>query len=92
MNNVNRLLNKKEREKFEQLGNGGMGMGKGYGNQMFISAVNPGQFYSKSNKRGKIMLNPLGSNSGNKVEVSFKATVEINNKMPLIGNKKLQFV
>ena len=90
LNNVNRLLNKKEREKFEQLGNGGMG--KGYGNPMFISAANPGQMYSKSNKRGKIMLNPLGSNSGNKVEVSFKATVEINNKMPLIGNKKLQFV
>ena len=90
MSNVNRLLNRKEREKFEQLGNGGMG--KGYGNQMFISAANPGQIYSKSNKRGKIMLNPLGSNSGNKVEVSFKATVEINNKMPLIGNKKLQFV
>jgi hypothetical protein len=90
LNNVNRLLNKKERERFEQLGNGGMG--KGYGNQMYISAANPGQMYSKSNKRGKIMLNPLGSNSGNKVEVSFKATVEINNKMPLIGNKKLQFV
>ncbi len=90
MNNINRLLNRKEREKFEQLGNGGMG--KGYGNQMYVSAANPGQMFSKSNKRGKIMLNPLGSNSGNKVEVSFKATVEINNKMPLIGNKKLQFV
>ena len=90
LSNVNRLLNKKEREKFKQLGNGGMG--KGYGNKMFISAANPGQKFANSSRYGKIMLNPLGSNSGNKVEVSFKATVEINNKMPLIGNKKLQFV
>ena len=78
MNNVNKILmSKKEREKFEQLSNG---MNKGYLNPM----------YDSSNKHRKIMLNPLGSNTGNNIEVSFKATVEINNKMPpIIGNKKI---
>ena len=78
MNNINKILmSKKEREKFEQLSNG---MNKGYLNPM----------YESSNKHKKIFLNPLGSNNGNNIEVSFKATVEINNKMPpIIGNKKI---
>ena len=36
------------------------------------------------------MLNPLGTNNP-KLEVSFKATVAINNRMPpIIGNKKIK--
>ena len=37
---------------------------------------------------GKIYLNPLGGQSLNKVEVSFKATLDLNNLPPVIGNKK----
>ena len=77
MNNINKILmRKKEREKFEQLSNG---MNKGYLNPM----------HESPNKHRKIILNPLGSDNGNNIEVSFKATVEINNKMPPIGNKKI---
>ena len=77
MNNINKILmSKKEREKFEQLSNG---MNNGY--------LNP--LHESPNKHRKIILNPLGSDNGNNIEVSFKATVEINNKMPPIGNKKI---
>ena len=37
---------------------------------------------------GKIYLNPLGGQNLNKVEVSFKATLDLNNLPPVIGNKK----
>ena len=83
-------MNQKEREKYEGLSNGGI-KGKPLLNPMYISATNPHNFFSNKNKNGKIILNPLGNN-GNKLEVSFKATVEINNNRmpPIIGNKKLK--
>ena len=90
-NNINRILmNEKERKKFEELGNGG-NSNKTYLNPMFVSATNPGQVFGKGNKHGKLVLNPLGNNNPNKLEVSKKATVEINNRMPpIIGNKKIK--
>ena len=90
-NNINRILmNEKERKKFEELTNGANG-NKSYLNPMYISANNPGQIYNKGNKHGKVVLNPLGNNNPNKFEVSIKATVEINNRMPpIIGNKKIK--
>ena len=90
-NNINRILmNEKERKKFEELTNGANG-NNSYLNPMYVSANNPGQIYSKGNKHGKVMLNPLGNNNPNKFEVSIKATVEINNRMPpIIGNKKIK--
>ncbi len=89
-NNINRILmNQKEREKFEGLSNGGLN--KQLLNPMFVSASNPSKLFSNGNKHGKVILNPLGANNGNKLEVSFKATVEINNRMPpIIGNKKIK--
>ena len=90
-NNINRILmNEKERKKFEELTNGANG-NKSYLNPMYISANNPSQIYSNGNKHGKVILNPLGNNNPNKFEVSIKATVEINNRMPpIIGNKKIK--
>ena len=89
-NNIKRILmNQKEREKFEGLSNGLNG-NQNYMNPMYISASNPSQLFNKGNKHGKIMLNPLGNNPS-KLEVSIKATVEINNRMPpIIGNKKIK--
>jgi hypothetical protein len=90
-NNINRILmTKKEREKYEELSNGGLG-NKQLLNPMFVSASNSNQIFPKGNKLGKLVLNPLGNNNPNKFEVSIKATVEINNKMPpIIGNKKIK--
>ena len=84
-------MSKKEREKYEGLTNGGM-RNKQFLNPMYESATNPIQMGPKLNKFGKIMLNPLGNNNSNKLEVSIKATVEINNNRmpPLIGNKKIK--
>lgn len=61
-------------------------------NPMNASATNPIQMAPKLNKFGKIMLNPLGNNNSNKLEISFKAPVEINNNRmpPIIGNKKIK--
>ena len=90
INNINRILMKqKEREKYEGLTNGGMN--NPLLNPMYVSASNPNSLFSNGNRHKKVVLNPLGSN-GNKLEVSFKATVEINNnKMPpIMGNKKLK--
>ena len=92
LSNINKILmSKKEREKYEGLTNGGM-RNKQLLNPMYVSATNPIQMGPKLNKFGKIMLNPLGNNNSNKLEVSFKATVEINNNRmpPLIGNKKIK--
>ena len=90
-NNINRILmTKKEREKFEGLTNGGMG-NKNLLSPMFVSASKSNQIYQKNNKLGKLILNPLENNNTNKFEVSIKATLEINNKMPpIIGNKKIK--
>ena len=91
LNNINRILmNKREREIYEGISNGGMN--KKLLNPMISSAANTNQILSKGNKYGKVMLNPLGNNKGNKLEVSFKATVEINNNgmPPIIGNKKIK--
>ena len=87
-NNIKRILmNQKEREKYEGLSNGGLN--KQLLNPMYVSASNPAKIFSNGKKNGKVMLNPLGANNGNKFEVSFKATVEINNRIPpIIGNKK----
>ena len=58
---------------------------------MFVSASKSNQIYPKTNKLGKLVLNPLENNNTNKFEVSIKATVEINNRMPpIIGNKKIK--
>ena len=77
------LMNKKEREKFEALCL--RGMKRGNLNNMNISANNPSQMFLKGNKNGKIILNPLGNNNGNKFD-STKASVEI---PPILGYKKL---
>ena len=66
------LMNKKEREKYEELSN--------YSNKY--------QDVFKKGSNGKIYLNPLGGQNLNKVEVSFKATLNLNNLPPVIGNKK----
>ena len=89
-NNINRILmTQKEREKFEELTNGGVG-NKQTLNPMFVSASKSNQIYPKNNKLGKLILNPLENNT-NKYEVSFKATLDINNRMPpIIGNKKIK--
>ena len=68
------LMNKKEREKFEELSN-------------FSNNNKYGDIFKKGNN-GKIYLNPLGGQNLNKVEVSFKATLDLNNLPPVIGNKK----
>ena len=88
-NNINKyLMSKKEREKFEALSNGGVMRNKPHLNPMYVSASNPVQL--KGHKFGKIMLNPLGNNN-TKLEVAFKSTVDINNRMPpIIGNKKIK--
>ena len=68
------LMNKKEREKFEELSNINSNNNK-YNN-----------IFKKGNN-GKIYLNPLNGPNLNKVEVSFKATLDLNNLPPVIGNK-----
>ncbi len=90
-NNINRILmNQREREIYEGINNGGKN--KKIANPMLSSAANTNQIYSKANRYGKVLLNPLLNNNGNKLEVSFKATVKINNNRmpPIIGNKKIK--
>ncbi len=74
-NGINLLLmNKKEREKFEELSN-------------FSNSKNKyGNVFKKGNN-GKIFLNPLNGPNLNKVEGSFKATLDLNNLPPAIGNR-----
>ena len=88
-NNINRILmNEKERKKFEELSNGGNGNAF---NPMYVSASNPSQYFSKGNKHGKIVLNPLGNGNGNKFESSMKNTMDNKNIMPpIFGNKKIK--
>ena len=88
--NINKyLMSKKEREKYEALNNAGGIRNKPFLNPMYVSASNPIQL--KGNKFGKVMLNPLGNNNTNKLEVAFKSTVDMNNLIPpLIGNKKIK--
>ena len=72
--NINQyLLNKKEREKFEELSN-------------FSNNNKYNNIFKKGNN-GKIFLNPLGAPNLNKVEVSFKATLDLNQLPQAIGNK-----
>ena len=67
-------MNKKEREKFEELSN-------------FSNSKNKyGNVFKKGNN-GKIFLNPLNGPNLNKVEGSFKATLDLNNLPPAIGNR-----
>jgi kinesin family protein 3/17 len=88
-NNINKILmNEKERKKFEGLSNGGNG---NLLNPMYVSASNPSQYFSKGNKHGKIMLNPLGNGNGNKFESSMKNNMDSKNIMPpIFGNKKIK--
>ena len=66
------LMNKKEREKFQELSN-------------LNNKQNKYENIFKKGNNGKIFLNPL--TGPNKVEVSFKATLDINNLPPVIKNK-----
>ena len=75
--NVNYLLmNKKEREKFEELCSGKLNTNiAGYGgNPLFMSAAN-NQMFKKGKQYGKVFLNPLSN---------------ANAPPPIIGNKKLK--
>ena len=67
-------MNKKEREKFEELSNFSNNKNK-YGN-----------IFKKGNN-GKIYLNTLNGPNLNEVEVSFKSTLDLNNLPPTIGGK-----
>ena len=66
------LMNKKEREKFEELSN--------------FSNNNYGPVFKKGNN-GKIYLNPLTNSGANKFEASFKANLDVNNFPPTIAPK-----
>ena len=68
------LMNQKERQKFEQLSN------------LSNSKNKFGDIFKKGNG-GKIYLNPLNGPNLNKVEVSFKATLNLNDFNPAIGNR-----
>ena len=68
------LMNQKERQKFEELSN------------LSNSKNKYGDIFRKGNG-GKIFLNPLNGQNLNKVEVSFKATLDLNNLPPAIGNR-----
>ena len=84
-------MTKKERAKFEGLSGGGVN--KLLLNPMFVSVSKSNQIYPKTNKLGKLVLNPLENNNSNKFEISNKAKVEINNRMPpIIGNKKIKII
>ena len=65
-------MNKKEREKFEELSN--------------FSNNNYGPVFKKGNN-GKIYLNPLTNSGANKFEASFKANLDVNNFPPTIAPK-----
>ena len=71
------LMNEKERKKFEELSNINSNNNSKYNN-----------IFKKGNT-GKIYLNPLRGPNLNKVEVSFKATLDLNN-LPHVGNKKIK--
>jgi len=66
------LMNKKEREKFQELSN--------YSNNIY------GPVFKKGSN-GKMYLNPLTNSGSNKFEVSFKATLDFNNLPQAIPNK-----
>ena len=66
------LMNKKEREKFEGLSQ--------LSNNTFGSVF-------KKGSNGKVYLNPLTNSGSNKFEVSFKATLDLNNLPPALPNK-----
>ena len=85
-NNINKILmNQKEREKFEGLGNNRINNKNNILNPLYGSAANPIQLFNKAgaNKYGKVQLNPLGSNNMN---------MNINNNLnlppTLMPNKK----
>ena len=66
------LMNKKEREKFQELSN--------YSNNSY------GPVFKKGSN-GKMYLNPLTNSGSNKFEVSFKATLDLNNLPNTLSNK-----
>ena len=71
------LMNKKEREKFENLSN-------------LNNNIKYNNIFKKGNN-GKIYLNPLSGPNLNKVEVSFKATLDLNNLPPVnVNNNKIK--
>ena len=74
-NNVNLfLMNKKEREKFEELSNIG-------GNNKHMNIF-------KKGNNGKIYLNPVGGHNLNKIESMHKANLDFGGGLPpAIGNR-----
>ena len=66
-------MNQKERQKFEEFSN-------------LSNSKNKYGYIFKKGNGGKIFLNPLNGQNLNKVEVSFKATLDLNNLPPAIGN------
>lgn len=70
------LMNKKEREKFEGLSQ--------YSNNTYGSVF-------KKGSNGKVYLNPLTGSGANKFEVSFKATLDLNNLPSAMPNNKTKY-
>jgi hypothetical protein len=83
-NNINKILmNQKEREKFEGLGNNRNN--KAFLNPLYGSAANPIQLFNKAagNKHTKIQLNPLGSNQNLNSNINLPPTFAPNKKYKL---------
>jgi hypothetical protein len=83
-NKVNKILmNQKEREKFEGLGNNRNN--KAFLNPLYGSAANPIQLFNKAagNKHTKIQLNPLGSNQNLNSNINLPQTFAPNKKYKL---------
>ena len=67
------LMNKKEREKFEELSNFG-------NNNKYMNVF-------KKGNNGKIYLNPVGGHNLNKLESNYKANLDLGGFPPNIGNR-----
>ena len=83
-NNINKILmNQKEREKFEGLGNNRNN--NAFLNPLYGSAANPIQLFNKGagNKHTKIQLNPLGSNQNLNSNINLPQTFAPNKKYKL---------
>ena len=92
--NINMILmNKKEKERYEQLSN----MNRNFmNNPVAASSAEVDNMHFKSLKKGgKFILDPLNKgypkpniNNNNKLEFSIKATVEFGGQNPHLGNRK----
>ena len=92
-------MNKKEKERYEQLGNMNMNINRKLGSNSVAASSEIDNLHFKSLKKGKFMLDPLNKgypksningNSNNKLEFSIKATLEFGDQgnPHLIGNRK----